>query len=195
MSTQLMTEWIFSGGISSLLGGLKLMLPAEINFLLFSLAIYIVHQDASKIFGSFIMGTLVYFAASYLTFLHILDFHSFIIAYIVLIGIVIVLLDNLFTQKFKGYRLGSISGFNIVYGILMTKLLMENNSNISMTTGSFLNIQMGIIIGQLLLTGLFYVIIKKLGSSLVHYREKVVMPVSLLLLLAVGVQVYRLLIL
>ena len=173
-----------------MIAGGKSIYFSGLQFILFTFSLFVANPKFNLMIESAIVIAITQTLFFLLTINGVITINNFIVEMLVAIGIAGVLVDNVYSVKIKGPRIGFSITFSIVYGIWLANQFKSNGITAAYALENLIAINAGIIIAQLSVVILAFFLFGKLLADNNRYRGFVVMPFTFVSFLATGYLLY-----
>lgn len=161
--------------------GFEHIIPLGLDHILFILCVFFLNTSLKKIILQATMFTLAHSITLGLSMYGIIDPEPAIIEPLIALSIVILALENVFSDRVKPWRLAMVFLFGIVHGMGFAGALSELGMPRYAFATALVAFNLGVEFGQLAIILLMYFAVARTMSEKPWYRKLVVMNVSLII--------------
>lgn len=171
--------------------GVKSIYSSGIYFFIFILGLFVANPKLNLMLESAIVAAMIQFLFFTLTVYGAINLNSFIVEMLVGIAIISVLIDNLYSRKIRGARIGFTIAFSIVYGVWLANYFLYSGLSPQSNLEILLAVNMGITAAQISIVILAFLLLGKLLADNKSNRNLVVIPLSIMSFLVIGIWFLR----
>lgn len=158
--------------------GFTHILPLGLDHILFVLSIYLLNPNIRQVLWQTAAFTLAHSITLALAILGIISPDPHIVEPLIALSIVMVALENFFTDKVSVYRIVLIFGFGLVHGMGFSGVLSELGMPKSQFVNALVSFNVGVELGQITVILLAYFIVVKWFRHEIWFRKRIVYPAS-----------------
>lgn len=173
------------------IAGLKSIYASGIYFFIFTLALFVANPKLNIMLESAIVAAVIQFLFFTLTVYGAISLNFFIVEILVGIAIASVILDNLYSRKIRGPRIGFTIAFSIVYGVWMADYFLYSGLSPQSNLEILLAVNIGIAAAQITIVILAFLLLGKLLANNKNYRSFVVIPLSIMSFLVMSIWILK----
>lgn len=163
--------------------GFAHIIPLGLDHILFILCVFFLNTSLKKILMQATMFTLAHSITLALAVYGIIDPPGAIVEPLIAASIVILALENIFSNKVKSWRMIMIFLFGLVHGMGFAGALYELGMPDYAFATALISFNVGVEIGQISIILLMYFLVAKPFGQKPWYRKYVVIPISLIIAL------------
>lgn len=171
--------------------GVKSIYSSGMYFFIFILGLFVANPKLNLMLESAIVASMIQFLFFTLTFYGAISLNSFIVEILVGIAIASVLIDNLYSRKIRGARIGFTIAFSMVYGVWLANYFLYSGLSPQSNLEIILAVNMGITAAQISIVILAFLLLGKLLADNKSNRNLVVIPLSIMSFLVIGMWLLR----
>lgn len=161
--------------------GFQHIIPEGFDHILFITCVFFLSSDLKKIILQASMFTLAHSITLGLAMYGIIKPPSNIIEPLIALSIVFLALENIMSDKVKPWRMVMVFLFGMVHGMGFAGALSSLGMPQYAFATALISFNVGVELGQLTIILLLYLFVAKLFSRKVWYRQRLVIPVSMLI--------------
>ena len=189
-SRQLATDEISGGWPGLIIAGGKTIYFSGFQFILFTFSLFVANPRFNLMLESALVIAITQTLFFVLTINGAINVHNFIVEMLVAITIAAVLVDNIYSNKIRGPRIGFSIAFSMLYGVWLANLFKASGITSSYALENLMAINAGIITAQLSVVVLTFFLFGKLLADNKRYRDFVVVPFTFISFFATGYLLY-----
>lgn len=159
--------------------GYQHIIPLGFDHILFILCVFFLNSSIRKIILQATMFTLAHSITLGLSMYGVINPNPRIVEPLIALSIVILALENVFSNKVKPWRLATVFLFGMVHGMGFAGALSELGMPRYAFATALVAFNVGVELGQLSIILFMYFIVAKTMSSKLWYRKGIVIPASL----------------
>lgn len=171
--------------------GVKSIYSYGLYFFIFILGLFVANPKLNVMLESAIVAAIIQFLFFTLTVYGVININFFIGEMLVAIAITSVLIDNLYSRKIRGARIGFTIAFSIVYGVWMGNYFLYSGLSPQSNLEILLAVNIGIVAAQITIVILAFLLLGKLLANNKNYRNLVVIPLSIISFLVMSIWMLR----
>lgn len=169
-----------------LVQGFEHILPLGVDHILFILCIFFLNTSLKKTLIQASMFTLAHSITLALAMYEIIDPPDTIVEPLIAASIVILALENIFSNKVKSWRMLMIFLFGLIHGMGFAGALSELGMPEYAYATALVSFNLGVELGQVTIILAMYLLLAKPFGQKDQYRKFVVIPASLVIALIAG---------
>ena len=171
--------------------GVKSIYFSGIHFFIFTLGLFVVNPKLNLMLESAIVAAIIQFLFFTLTVYGAINLNYFIVEMLVGIAITSVLIDNLYTRKIRGARIGFSIAFSMVYGVWLANYFLYSGISPQSNLEVLLAVNAGITAAEISVVALAFLLLGKLLADTKNYRSLVVIPLTVISFLVITIWAVR----
>jgi hypothetical protein len=161
--------------------GYQHIIPLGLDHILFILCVFLLNTKFKQIVLQASMFTLAHTLTLGLSAYGILNPPGQIIEPMIALSIVLLALENIFSNKVKPWRVVMVFIFGLVHGMGFAGALSQLGLPSYAFATALISFNVGVELGQLSIILLMYALVAKPFSHKIYYRKVIVLPLSILI--------------
>ena len=161
--------------------GFQHIIPSGLDHILFVLSLFLLSPQLKTILYQVTTFTIAHTITLGLSMYQIVKVPANIVEPLIAISIIYVALENIFTQQLKKTRIGIIFLFGLIHGMGFAGALSEIGLPQKAYFISLITFNIGIELGQITVILIAYSLVVKWVSQKELYRNRIVIPVSIII--------------
>jgi hypothetical protein len=166
--------------------GYEHIIPLGFDHILFIMCVFFLNTSLKKIILQASMFTLAHSITLGLAMYGIINPPPNIVEPLIALSIVFLALENVFSNKVKSWRLVMVFLFGMVHGMGFAGALSQLGMPQYAFATALVSFNVGVELGQLTIILFMYLFVAKIFSNRVWYRQRIVIPASLVIALVAG---------
>jgi hypothetical protein len=173
------SSWRVAGQYLAL--GFTHIVPYGLDHVLFVLGIYLLSNKGRSVFLQVTAFTLAHSITLGLSMYGVLRAPASIVEPLIAVSIAYVAIENLFLSELRPWRLGLVFGFGLLHGLGFAGVLTELGLPRGEFVTALLTFNAGVELGQMAVIAVAFLLVGWHFASRVWYRNRVVIPASMLI--------------
>jgi len=166
--------------------GYKHILPLGFDHILFVLSLFLLSPKLKSILWQSTAFTVAHSVTLGLAMYHVITPSPKIIEPLIALSIMYVALENIFSPKLKASRIGVVFLFGLVHGLGFAGALGEMGLPSNAYFTSLIMFNLGVEFGQVTIILLAFYLLGKWWGNKPFYRNTIVIPLSILIVIVAG---------
>ncbi|MBP6732812.1 MAG: HupE/UreJ family protein [Chitinophagales bacterium] len=166
--------------------GFTHIIPLGFDHVLFILCVFFLNADIKKIILQATMFTLAHSITLGMAAYGLIEPPGNIVEPLIAISIVFLALENIFSDKVKPWRMAMVFLFGLIHGMGFAGALAEMGLPRYAFWQALISFNVGVELGQLTIIVVMYFVVAKLFGTKPWYRQRIVIPASVLIALVAG---------
>lgn len=166
--------------------GYQHILPLGLDHILFILSLYLLNPKLKSILWQATAFTIAHTVTLGLAMNNVISIHPSVIEPIIAMSIVYVAIENIYTHKLKSSRIGIVFLFGLIHGLgfanALSGLGLPQNAYLS----SLIMFNIGVELGQTTVILAAFFLFGKWFSKERYYRNRIVIPLSVMIAVVAG---------
>lgn len=169
-----------------LLTGYEHIIPLGLDHILFILCIFFLNTNLKQIILQASMFTLAHSITLGLAMYGIIQPQAGIIEPLIALSIVLLAVENIYSDKVKPWRMLMVLLFGLIHGMGFAGALSDLGMPSYAFTTALISFNIGVELGQLTIILTMYYLVARVFSRKKWYRRRIVIPSSVLIALIAG---------
>ncbi len=161
--------------------GFEHILPLGLDHILFVLSLFLLNPKLKSILWQATAFTIAHTVTLGLSMYKIIEPPTNIVESLIALSILYVALENIFSTRLKASRIGVVFIFGLVHGMGFASALGQLGLPPSSYFSSLLMFNVGVELGQITVILIAWFLLAKWFSNKPYYRQRIVIPISMMI--------------